>query len=170
MTDYEKQAADFAERNKVKMTSIYLGHYPRFSNHVVANYRITLTREGKKPFMFDFSTSINNSWQYQETGVFKFKEGLPPRIDLDKFFSTIPTVPIQFRQYTINHKKKAPSLYDVLACLTKYNPGTFADFCADYGYSDDSMSAFNTYQAVVKEYGEVNAMFADVIDELAEIN
>lgn len=67
-----------------------------------------------------------------------------------------------------------PTMYDVLACLTKYDVGSFEDFCADYGYNDPSLSANKatkmTYEAVVKEYEAVQRLFGDVIEELQEIS
>ena len=66
--------------------------------------------------------------------------------------------------------KRPPSAYDVLTCLTKYDPGTFKDFCADFGYSDDSIKALETYRAVQDEWSEVVLMFNDCLDELMEIN
>lgn len=62
-----------------------------------------------------------------------------------------------------------PTAYDVLACLTKYDPGTFADFCGDFGYDEDSRKAGKVYKAVVKEWAGVERMFGDVIEELVEI-
>lgn len=70
-------------------------------------------------------------------------------------------------------KKKAavPSVYDVLACLTKCDPGTFEDFCADYGYDEDSRTAERIYFAVQKEYAQLARLFtAEQMEELAEIN
>ena len=63
-----------------------------------------------------------------------------------------------------------PTAYDVLSCLTKYDPGSFDDFCSDFGYDNDSRKAEKTYKAVVKEYNKVNAMFNDVIEKLADIS
>ena len=62
-----------------------------------------------------------------------------------------------------------PTMYDVLACLQKYEIGTFQDFCSDFGYNDDSIRAYKTYKAVLKEYNAVNRLFGDVLDELQEI-
>lgn len=45
--------------------------------------------------------------------------------------------------------------YDVLACLTKGDVGSFEDFCADYGYDEDSRTAERTYEAVCKEWAGV---------------
>lgn len=71
----------------------------------------------------------------------------------------------------VNQKKEivSPSLYSVLACLTKYDPGTFEDFCGDFGYDTDSLSALRTFKAVTKEWKAVENVFGDVIDELQEI-
>ncbi len=62
-----------------------------------------------------------------------------------------------------------PTVYDVLTCLTKYEPGTFDNFCAEYGYDTDSRKAEKIYKAVVKEWKGVNRLFSDVIEQLAEI-
>lgn len=65
---------------------------------------------------------------------------------------------------------KTPSAYDLLSCLTKYNPGTFEDFCGDYGYDTDSISARKTYKDVLKEWINVERMFsASEIEQLQEI-
>ena len=70
-------------------------------------------------------------------------------------------------------KKKAavPSVYDVLACLSKCDPGTFEDFCSDFGYDDDSRTAERVYFAVQKEYTQLTRIFTPgQMEELAEIN
>ncbi len=63
-----------------------------------------------------------------------------------------------------------PDIYSVLACLTKYDPETFSDFCQNYGYDTDSRTAKRVYKAVVKEYNAVTRLFGDIMDELSEIN
>ena len=64
---------------------------------------------------------------------------------------------------------KTPTYYDVLAALKKYDPGTFEDFCAEFGYNNDSRKAEQTYKAVKKEYAAVERLFGDILDELREI-
>ena len=61
-----------------------------------------------------------------------------------------------------------PSMYDILACLTKYDPESFYDFCASYGYDTDSRSK-RIYKAVCEEYNAVERLFGDILDELSEI-
>ena len=64
-----------------------------------------------------------------------------------------------------------PTSYDILACLTKYDPGTFADFCVDFGYDEDSRKALEIYFAVQKEYSELCRIFTPKqIEALREIN
>jgi len=62
-----------------------------------------------------------------------------------------------------------PSMYDVLACLTKYDPGSFENFCSEYGYDTDSRKAEKTYKAVCKEFAAIERLFWDILDELQEI-
>jgi hypothetical protein len=62
-----------------------------------------------------------------------------------------------------------PTMYDILACLTKYNPETFEDFCSEYGYNEDSINAQKTYKAVKREFNGVNRLFNDVLEQLQEI-
>jgi hypothetical protein len=64
---------------------------------------------------------------------------------------------------------EAPSAYDVLSCLTKYEPGTFSNFCGDFGYNEDSRTAERVYKAVVKEWASVSRLWADVLEQLADI-
>lgn len=74
--------------------------------------------------------------------------------------------------------KKEPTEYDVLACLTKYDVGTFEDFCSDFGYevwAEYPKRGYNKesekiYNAIVKEYNNVMRLFGDCIEELEEIN
>lgn len=62
-----------------------------------------------------------------------------------------------------------PTAYDILTVLTKYEVGTFEDFCSNYGYDEDSRSAERTYKAVLKEFAGVERVFGDVLEELQEI-
>lgn len=62
-----------------------------------------------------------------------------------------------------------PTKYDILACLTKYDPYDFENFCLEYGYNNDSIKALKTYKAVQKEYNNVVRLFKDVMEQLEEI-
>lgn len=67
-------------------------------------------------------------------------------------------------------KERETNEYDVLACLTKYDPGTHEDFCHEFGYDTDSIKGLNTYLAVQKEWYNLNRIFTpEQLEELAEI-
>jgi hypothetical protein len=64
-----------------------------------------------------------------------------------------------------------PTEYDVLSCLTKYDVGTFQDFCVEFGYDPDSRKALKTYNAVCREFKGVCRIWnAEEREQLAEIN
>lgn len=70
---------------------------------------------------------------------------------------------------SIANQGQAPTPYDVLACLTKYNPYSFEDFCAYFGYDYDSQ-AEKIYNAVCKEWDNINKLFtSEQIEQLQEI-
>ncbi len=52
-------------------------------------------------------------------------------------------------------KRAKPTAYDLLTCITKNDPGTFENFCGDFGYDEDSRKAEKVYNAVCKEWEKV---------------
>jgi hypothetical protein len=171
MNEYDKQAQDFATKYKVSMTAEYLGHFPRLGEYAVAQFRITLHREGKKDYTFEYSDSLQDSWKYFDENGRKQTtktQGLPPKLrQADR-----PTKGGEQPKgrYTLYPVIPKPSLYDVLTCVTKSDPGTFEDFCSEYGYDTDSRKALEVYFAVQKDWLACNNMFHDCLDELQEIN
>lgn len=68
-------------------------------------------------------------------------------------------------------KKAVPTEYDILACLAKYVPNTFDDFCWEFGYDTDSISALQTYLACQKQWATLCKIFTEEqLEELAEIS
>lgn len=65
-----------------------------------------------------------------------------------------------------------PTAYDVLACISSdaYTPETFADFCGEYGYDEDSRKALKLFKRCRKFADKLNAFFApEEVEKLAEI-
>jgi len=151
-TDYQKQGNDFLSITRTEMGIKLLGHFPYWEDEKDSRdvYEITLTREGRKPFIFKFGQSLANSGVPSMFGV---------RTIADK----------EKAEERARKDKKKPSSYDVLTSLTTYDPGTFENFCADYGYDTDSRKAEKTYFAVQKEHSEVVRLFVDVMEQLQEI-
>lgn len=76
---------------------------------------------------------------------------------------------LKFGQSIADGNKK-PTHYDVLACLTKSNPGSFENFCSDFGYNSDSRKAERIYNAVCSEWNSVDRLWHDVLETLQDIN
>lgn len=64
-----------------------------------------------------------------------------------------------------------PDLYTVLDCLTIFDPGSFSEFCGNFGYSEDSKSAERIYKSVCREYKAVCRLFPEdeIIEEIFEM-
>ena len=63
-----------------------------------------------------------------------------------------------------------PHPYNILAGLTKHDPGSFDDFCDEFGYDQDSRRALRTYRLVCDEWKRVSAFFtADELEKAREI-
>lgn len=63
-----------------------------------------------------------------------------------------------------------PNEYDVLACLEKYSYDSFSDFCAEFGYSTDSISAREIFLACCEEYVGLRRIFTEEqMEKLREI-
>ena len=74
------------------------------------------------------------------------------------------------RDVGIKKKIEAPTAYAVLSCLTSCDPGSFTDFCGDFGYDEDSKKAETIYQAVRKEWSDIVALFStEEREQLVEI-
>lgn len=70
---------------------------------------------------------------------------------------------------SIKAGKTTPTMYDVLASLTKYDVGSYEDFLGEFGYKKNASSK-KIYANVLKEYKGVEKVLGDVIDELQEIS
>lgn len=153
MDEYIKQATDFLQKTYSKMKIEYVGlavNKEWKEKEKRCLYEITLTFP-RGSMTFDFWDSIRNT--------------------------RIRTMPFDAYNVQANKelaaKKKAavPSVYDVLACLQKCDPGTFENFCSDYGYDEDSRTAIRVYLAVQNEYTQLTRLFTpEQMEELAEIN
>ena len=70
-------------------------------------------------------------------------------------------------------KNIRPSRYSILACMEKFNPWRgMRDFVQEYGYEIEDYESYiraeRAYKACVRQVKQVERVFGDVIDELAE--
>ena len=144
MTNYNEQAENFLKKTQTTFKAEFLENKKYFEDDEAARdvYIVTLTR-GSRVYKFNFGQSLNKS------KYFLFEQN---------------------KNNTNLLKEITPTAYDVLACLQKYEVGSFENFCSDFGYNIDSIKAKKIYQAVVKEFNEVQKLWTDQeIIELQEI-
>lgn len=65
--------------------------------------------------------------------------------------------------------KRKPNAYNILSCIEKYKFNSFEEFCAFYGYNNDSIKDYKIYEKVEEQGAAICAMFSDCIDELRNI-
>jgi len=176
MNEYDKQAEKFLASTKTTFETEFLKHGKHFDNDTETRdiYKITLKR-GSRVYSFNYGQSINCSGEYQ------IKESLMNKLWRSQIVGgKYAFTAKEFKNLRLheadkvciikNPNFKAPTAYDVLACLTKYDPGTLENFCSDFGYDTDSRSAEKTYNAVKDEYQNVSMLFTDAeIEQLQEI-
>jgi len=158
MTEYEKQAADFLAETQTEFKVHMVGCFPYFDGDKKPRDVYSVTLSNARGFMtFNFGDSINNTQARKGEAVPYNRKGMT-----------------SYRLQAYRNKKqrqhKKPSAYDVLACLQKYDVGTFKDFCAEFGYDEDSRKAEKLYFAVQEEYSNLSRLFSEEqMDALREI-
>ena len=174
-TDYNAQAEDFLKKTGAEMIIHFAEngkHFPDDEN-TRDIYKITLKR-GRRSYSFRFGQSIAHSAKVKDklngreftlNGKSAGSHGYT-HLQPEKF----PRRKAEFNHEFIFIEGTAPTAYDVLACLTKYDPGTFEDFCGEFGYDTDSRKAKKTYRAIMDEFMSVSRLFTESErEELAEI-
>lgn len=149
VSTYEQQAIDFMNKNGLDFECKFLKSGKHFSDDKVSRdiyYCIIRRLSDKGEIDFNFGQSIANS-------------GLKPVI-------TNKGTGIQ----STKNIRTAPTAYDLLACITKNDPGNFEDFCSEFGYDEDSRKAEKIYNSVVEEWENVEDFFTkEEIEQLQEI-
>lgn len=172
MTDYQKQAKDFLETCNAKMSIEFQCvdiNQNWHDNSKRNKYRFTIITP-RGTMSGDFWDSIHNTEITSMT--------------LDEYFCKKHKM--HFKDGYISEQNKAkkelailkataiPTEYDILACLTHYDPGTMHDFFSEMGFEihsvDDAFAFMNTYNAVVKEYRDLCRIFTgEQMEMLREI-
>ena len=110
-------------------------------------------------------TALNPDWNdYEYRDVYRVTITTPLGRMQVKFWASIYNT----------QRNIAPTEYDILACLQKYDVGTIDDFVSEFGYEvkewADVKRIQRTYKAVVNEYKNVCRCFTDEqIEKMAEI-
>lgn len=181
MSQYTEQAEKFLTDNGLEFRVVLVGSdcptfcadsekdfemdkvdvYPRKSHIHGKHYRCTLSKKGKGHVSFDFWNSYSDEeFNFVRANSHSVDEKTVSRV-LGKGNNMTPL---------INRKRRTVSAYDLLACIQKNDPGTFEDFCSDFGYDNDSRKAEQVYHSVQAEWKKVQRLFtASEIKALQEI-
>ena len=169
MNEYTKQATEFLKKANatIKIEFIGLTINREWKENTPRNlYSITLSSPAGS-MTFDFWDSIYNT-EVQQMNFTTYAEKR-----YNRHFDSLNYSEKVKAQRELKEKKAAaqPTAYDILACMTKYDPGTFDDFCAEYGYNEDSRTAERIYFAVQKEYTQLAKIFTpEQLEEMQNIN
>lgn len=168
MNEYVKQAKDFLNKANAKCEIVYGGISRNETWKETAKrnwYDVTITTpRGKMSYVF--WDSIRNT----EISQMTLEEYITKILKYNRI-EDAGNEEFKARKELKKLKAEAvPSEYDVLACLEKYDVGTFEDFCSEFGYDEDSRTAERIYIAVIKEYKDLTRIFTEEqMGELSEI-
>jgi len=171
MNEYDQQAIDFLETTQTEFTAVWLdigvNTESLFNDeHTRDRYTITLKR-GSREYTFIFTNSANNTYLPKHFILNYHPKLKCPKIDPKH----APKLRSKHADQNRRNGGHYPTAYDVLTCLTKYDPNLFDDFCGDYGYDTDSRKAEKVYQAVKDEYLQLCALFNESeMKQLCDIN
>ena len=168
MNEYVKQANDFLTKANA-ICKIELGGVSRNENWKEKEkrnwYDVTITTP-KGTMSFVFWDSIHNTEISMMTLEQYVEKKLRRRFE-DMSYADKKKAEVQLQKLKDEAK---PNAYSVLACLQKYDVGTFEDFCSEFGYDEDSRTAERVYIAVIKEYKDLTRIFTEEqMEELCEI-
>jgi hypothetical protein len=177
ISEYQQKAIKFLKSTNTQFNAEFLRFGKYFSDDKEGRdiYKITLTR-GNRVYSFEFGQSINKSGEYKVAKHLENKIWCEQTTGGKKSLTANEFKKLKYiqgieRDILKNENFSAPNEYDVLACLTKYDPGSFENFCSDFGYDVDSRKAEKIYLAVKDEYLNVTRLFNDEeIQILLEIN
>lgn len=166
--DYQKQAADFLEMTNTTFICEFLKNDYHFSNDKDKRdiYQCTLKR-GQRKYTFNFGQSLIKSQHYKDKNV----ENRLYTMSGNKLKGNYKVTDLEkYKHYLTLIPGVKPTAYDVLACLTKYDPQSFENFCNEYGYNEDSRMVEMIYKSVVNEYKSLCCLYTDSeMEKLAEI-
>ena len=175
-TEYDLQAQRFIEKTGLKIRKVYCGHGPYFDGEKEsrARWEITIERADHRPITFMFGASIVDSWAVSEGHSWRREE--PTYSKAWNFLVVKDAIRcgVEYNSgygLSVKFRKDPPTDYTILSCVEKHDPGTFDDFCAEYGYDNDSIKTRETYFAVQKQWSGIRGLFNnDELAELQEIN
>ena len=170
MTDYQAQAKQFLADCNATMEIKFVGkeipaHWNGETNpHNKYQFTIT-TPKGK--YTSYFWDSLHNT-ELSEMNIQRYAE---KKYKIHWYNVSAFEKGKAIRELDALKAEAKPTEYDILACLEKYGYDSFSDFCAEFGYSTDSISARETFLVCGEEYAGLRRIFTEEqMEKLREIN
>ncbi len=169
ISEYEQTAIDFLAKHEITFEAKFLRHGSMLwdkKGETRDIYTLILRRE-RHNFSVEFGQSIAHSDEWLVNDKLpKFRKTFNDKIAAHNFAAKIGN---RFNVIK-NPNKEVPTAYSLLTSITKNDPGTFDEFCSEYGYDNDSISANETWKAVKEEWFNVRDFFSRTeLEELQEI-
>jgi hypothetical protein len=172
ISQYDQQALDFLKETGAEIKVEFLKNGKHFDDDKENRdiYSVTISR-GKRSYKFNFGQSIAHSGKffvgYKMAGDNIHRDAKPFN---DHNKARQAAFGSGGMWVILNKKFEIPSAYSILACLEKYDVGTFENFCSEFGYDEDSRKAEKIYKAVLDEYKSLQALFSEEeLDKMQEI-
>lgn len=166
--DYQKQALDFLKEADALCKIEFIGKMidDAWKETELRNcYQVTLSTP-KGSYSFKFWDSLRNT---EITGM-TIEDYAKRKYRCEYRYLTWNEQNKARRELKLKKVEAKPSEYDVLSCLTTYDVGGFSDFCADFGYDTDSISALKIYMGVQEEYHNLQKIFTqDQLERLSSV-
>lgn len=156
-TEYTKQAEKFLQDAGATIKIDFQGRAINtiWKEKQLRNlYTVTITTP-RGAYTFNFWDSLHNTELTQMTAQEYAKNKLR-KLWKDMSYSEKRKACVELAQ---EQKEARLDCYDVLACLTKCEPGIFENFCSEYGYDEDSRTAERVYIAVQNEFANLKRIF-----------
>lgn len=169
MNKYLEQAKNFLNKANAKCEIVYGGisRNETWKEKEKRNwYDVTITTPRGK-----MTSTFWNSIYNTEISTITFEEYAKKKLKYNRVEDMSYDEKIKAKNDLARLKVDAvPNEYDVLACLEKYDVGTFENFCSEFGYDENSGTAERIYIAVIKEYKDLTRIFTEEqMEELSEI-
>lgn len=169
MNEYLQKATDFLNKAGATCQIVYGGiaRNENWKEEEKRNWYDVIITSSKGSMTFVFWDSIHNT-KISQMSLEQYCAKKLKRTLKDCCYSEGVKLTKELKK---KKEEAIPNAYNVLAHLVKYDPGSFEDFCQEYGYDEDSRTAERTYFAVQKEYHELLKVFTEEqMEELREIN
>lgn len=169
MNEYLEQAKTFLKNANAKCEIVYGGvaRNQDWKEKEKRNwYDVTITTpRGSMTYMF--WDSIHNT----EISTMTFEGYAKKKLKYNRVEDMSYGEKVKAKNDLARLKAEAvPNEYDVLACLEKYDVGTFKEFCSELGYDEDSRTAEKFYIASIDEYKHLTRIFTEEqMEELRDI-